>query len=63
MRELILACLFIAIKLEDSDSKRNDLFMDTISEPVAREDIIEEELNVLQSVNWRPLEHRYIMER
>ena len=56
-RELILACLFIAIKLEDRDIARNSLFLDTISSPVQRSDILREELDVLQSVNWRSLEH------
>ena len=55
--ELILACLFIAIKLESIDIARNSSFMDVISTPVPRHVIIEEELNVLESVNWRPLEH------
>ena len=55
--ELILACLFIAIKLESSDIARNSSFMDVISTPVPRHVIIEEKLNVLESVNWRPLEH------
>ena len=51
-RELILARLFIAIKLEDRDIARNSLFLDTISSPVQRLDILREELDVLQSVNW-----------
>ena len=55
LRRLILACLFLAIKLEESDFARNDLFMDMVCTPVKREDIIEEELKVLESVNWRPL--------
>ena len=62
LRELMLACLSIAVKLEDSDSDRNNLFMDIVSHPVSRADIIEEELNVLKSVNWRPLEYRHIIE-
>ena len=53
LRDLILACLFIAIKL----AARNSLFMDVIATPVSRDVIIEEELRVLESVNWRPLEH------
>ena len=57
LRELILACLFIAIQLESSDIARNSLFMDAIATPVSRDVIIEEELRVLGSVNWRPLEH------
>ena len=60
-RELILACLFIAIKLEDRDIARNSLFLDTISSPVQRSDILREELDVLQSVNWRPLEHCHMI--
>ena len=56
-KELILACFFIAIKLEDRDIARNSQFLDTISSPVQRLDILQEELGVLQSVNWRPLEH------
>ena len=57
LRELVLACLFIAIKLEDRDIARNSLFIDMISSPVERSDILREELSVLQSVNWRSLEH------
>ena len=57
LRELILACLFIAIKLESSDIARNSFFMDAIATLVSRDVIIEEELRVLESVNWRPLEH------
>ena len=60
-RELILACLFIAIKLEDRDIARNSLFLDTISSPVQRLNILREELDVLQSVNWRPLEHCHVI--
>ena len=55
LRQLILACLFIGIKLEESDIARNSLFMDMVCTSVKREDIIEEELKVLESVDWRPL--------
>ena len=51
-RELILPCLFIAIKLEDRDIARNSLFLGTISSPVQRLDILREQLDVLQPVNW-----------
>lgn len=51
LRELILACVFIAIKLENRDIVRNRLFLDTISSPVQRSNILREELSMLQSVN------------
>ena len=35
LRELILACLFIAIKLESSDIARNSLFMDHLKQQLS----------------------------
>jgi len=61
LRELILACRFIAIKLEDRDIARNSLFLDTIASPVQRSDILREELDVLPSVNWKSLEHWHMV--